>query len=747
MPRIPLYNQGQGSRVQLATGQLSSRANTGAFEAPGRAFAGLGEQVGDIAYQFGMAEKKAQAGEAKNEAVSKYIPQAQQLIDNPKSNTVPGFEIEAGEFKKTAIADIDSRTDLTSNQKAFVRENLSRAIDSKLAIGRAKVFTQQQANRTNQAKTAIGVYIDEAVSNTALRPEIMSDINNLILDSQNDGLNIGWTLNDVQFEIDKREILSETTDANKSISYFEEQKEKALKGDGRGEGKSAAEISQIANLYEGHINYLKGPMTAQAKVDAENALASIRNTGKGADKAAAAVTSLRQAGQFELANDVELQASVAATTFDVVDNLTFASSKQINDERDRLSSQARAAAGTNEARQRELEVDMFDKAMTRRKELIAADPAGYVIENFKRKFPNVLDPTKGPTKEQIIVAQSEMGLSGAQIKVFTAQEVSQFNTTLSQAQTPSDVTDALVSMGAMSFDSENPVSPEVEAAAMRQLRAGEFKLALNYVANAPDAPMSRQLLSSAQPGNISISVTPQNRDLLNEQVRTNDVVRTHLNSMLGGLFVDFQGDSIRSAAADTQGMRDARQQHIDMIGNLAVFLIQEDGKSLSGDNKVDSTNIQQYITQAASIFDERYSYIDTFPNKGTSLRLPKYLANDAEFIEKRLRLTVANLKTDGIYYRAKRYDEPDSTYKIEREKYLSEVKTGFGWVVSNDGSKAIMVDRNGGAVFNSDLEPIQEGFSKILTIQAEQETKIKEGRRTVRPDTGADVSFDDVEAF
>ena len=57
-----------------------------------------------------------------------------------------------------------------------------------------------------------------------------------------------------------------------------------------------------------------------------------------------------------------------------------------------------------------------------------------------------------------------------------------------------------------------------------------------------------------------------------------------------------------------------------------------------------------------------------------------------------------------------------------------------------------MVDRNGGAVFNSDLEPIQKSFSKILTIQAEQEAKIKEGRGTVRP-AGTDISFDDVEAF
>jgi len=745
--RIPIYNKGQGPRVGLATGQLSQRASSAAFEAPGRAMASLGETVSNIANQFGMAEKKAQAGEAKNEAISNYVPQAQQLIDNPKSSTVSGFDIEAGAFKKGAIADIDSRTDLTRSQRAFVKDNLSRAIDSKLAIGRAKVFTQQQAQRKNQAQTAIGVYIDEAVSNKGLRPEIMSDINNLILDANNDGLNVGWTIDSVGFEIDKREILSETTDTNKSISYFEGEKERTLKGEGRGKGRTAAEIGQIANLYESHISYLKGPLTAQAKVDAENALASIRTTGKGADKAAAASNALRQTGQYELANDVDLQASVAATTFDVVDNLTFASPKQISDQRDILSSQSRAAAGTDLARQRELEVSMFDKAMTRRKELIAADPASYVVENFKRKFPNVSDPTKGPTKDQIITAQSEMGLRGNQIKVFTVAEVNTFSNAISQAQTPEDVTAALAAVGGISSDPDSPVRPEVEAAAMRQLRAGEFKLALNYVANAPDAPMSKQLLSSAQPGNIKISVTPQNRDLLNEQVRTNGEVKKHLNSMLGGLFVDFQGDSIRSAAADTQGMRDARQQHIDMISNLAVFLIQEDGKSLSGDNKVDATNIQGYIDQAATIFDERYSYIDTFPNKGTSLRLPKYLQNDADFIEKRLNLAVAKLGVDDVYYRSSPYAKVEKTYDMEKDQYLTEVKTGFGWIISSDGSQAILVDRNGGAVFDSEAEPISKSLSEILSIQAAQQAKIQAGKSAAPIRPSAEIDAFDVETF
>ena len=39
MPRIPLYNQGAGPTQRLATGQLSQRADVGAFTAPGQATA------------------------------------------------------------------------------------------------------------------------------------------------------------------------------------------------------------------------------------------------------------------------------------------------------------------------------------------------------------------------------------------------------------------------------------------------------------------------------------------------------------------------------------------------------------------------------------------------------------------------------------------------------------------------------------------------------------------------------------
>ena len=60
MPRIPLYNKGQGPAAQLATGQLSPRADVGAFTAPSQAVARLGGAASDIAFRFGMEERKRQ---------------------------------------------------------------------------------------------------------------------------------------------------------------------------------------------------------------------------------------------------------------------------------------------------------------------------------------------------------------------------------------------------------------------------------------------------------------------------------------------------------------------------------------------------------------------------------------------------------------------------------------------------------------------------------------------------------------
>ena len=64
MPRIPLYNQGAGPTQRLATGQLSQRADVGAFTAPGQATASFANSAGQIAFNFGLAEQRKQDEDA-----------------------------------------------------------------------------------------------------------------------------------------------------------------------------------------------------------------------------------------------------------------------------------------------------------------------------------------------------------------------------------------------------------------------------------------------------------------------------------------------------------------------------------------------------------------------------------------------------------------------------------------------------------------------------------------------------------
>lgn len=54
MPKIPVYQQ----QVGVAAGGLGPRANSAAFEAPGKATAAFGEQLGDVAYKLAEQERK-----------------------------------------------------------------------------------------------------------------------------------------------------------------------------------------------------------------------------------------------------------------------------------------------------------------------------------------------------------------------------------------------------------------------------------------------------------------------------------------------------------------------------------------------------------------------------------------------------------------------------------------------------------------------------------------------------------------
>lgn len=100
MPKIPLYNQGQGATTRLATGALSPRANVGAFTAPGQAQARLASQAGKIAFDFGMREKERETRRIYSEEFLKLASEGTQFNINNKDTNTEDYKSNYKNFKK-----------------------------------------------------------------------------------------------------------------------------------------------------------------------------------------------------------------------------------------------------------------------------------------------------------------------------------------------------------------------------------------------------------------------------------------------------------------------------------------------------------------------------------------------------------------------------------------------------------------------------------------------------------------------
>ena len=76
MPKIPVYQQ----QVGVAAGGLGPRASSAAFEAPGRATAAFGKQLGDMAFRLAEQERSREDRrvlQEESEAAKEYFTQKQ----------------------------------------------------------------------------------------------------------------------------------------------------------------------------------------------------------------------------------------------------------------------------------------------------------------------------------------------------------------------------------------------------------------------------------------------------------------------------------------------------------------------------------------------------------------------------------------------------------------------------------------------------------------------------------------------
>ena len=129
MAKIPLYNQGRGLVQQTPVGELSRSPNIGAFTAPAKALGDIAKTAGDIAFNFGMAERDR---EDKRIVDEEYNAAAAELIEHKfqdKSTTVD----EAKKNFKTVEDNIKNKfkgKNYGTRRENLISQSLSKLINS-----------------------------------------------------------------------------------------------------------------------------------------------------------------------------------------------------------------------------------------------------------------------------------------------------------------------------------------------------------------------------------------------------------------------------------------------------------------------------------------------------------------------------------------------------------------------------------------------------------------------------------------
>lgn len=159
--RIPLYNKGLGPTVELAAGQSGPRASQATFTAASRAQAQFADQAGQIAFQFGMAEKKRETDRVANEEATRIQGEADDFLLNNQDTETAVFTENFTKFQNDQLNKINALPNLTTQQKADVASRASRLMAGKLAAGKQNTFNRGQARASDAANESIAANIAE----------------------------------------------------------------------------------------------------------------------------------------------------------------------------------------------------------------------------------------------------------------------------------------------------------------------------------------------------------------------------------------------------------------------------------------------------------------------------------------------------------------------------------------------------------------------------------------------------------
>ena len=140
MPKIPLYNQGLGSAIDVKPVQVV-RANEGAFTAAQKGFTALGETIQDVSFKFGMMEKQQETERKTNEEATRLRDAADNFNMSNQDTDTESYVNNFKKFQTQQMASVEKNiANLTRTQKESIRNSLNNIFSSKMAAGKQQAW-------------------------------------------------------------------------------------------------------------------------------------------------------------------------------------------------------------------------------------------------------------------------------------------------------------------------------------------------------------------------------------------------------------------------------------------------------------------------------------------------------------------------------------------------------------------------------------------------------------------------------
>ena len=253
MPRIPLYNQGTGPTQGLAAGQLSPRASTAAFTAPGRAFAGFQQtlsKAGKVAADFELAQQKINADTLETQLTSDLNEKFSEL-ENKRISDVKVFESEAKNIFDELNATIDNAGRINSKLKSTLKNNFNARFSAASVGGKQNAFTRGIENQAESAVLGLKAISKSMITNPQFFEAGLNDAKNIYENLKASGAD---RLVEMTFDEFKSKAIQE--DFAVKVRTFDtiDQVKSELENSTTDKGLTSSEISAYQKIANEHIS-------------------------------------------------------------------------------------------------------------------------------------------------------------------------------------------------------------------------------------------------------------------------------------------------------------------------------------------------------------------------------------------------------------------------------------------------------------------------------------------------------------